>query len=161
MAKIDFRNKINWRRRFRSPPRVETERDILRIFESDRDGSSTRRQSAACSKNSGLPARAQRGGAHSPDPLAGGAAGGALYRQRGAEPAERAEAAGRVWPEELTGPFESVVEMACLMHDIGNPRLAILAKRRLTTGSVSAGARRCARAAADRRSLRSAGLTPA
>ena len=138
MAKIDFRNKINWRRRFRSPPRVETERDILRIFESDRDGSSTRRQSAACSKNSGLPARAQRGGAHSPDPLAGGAAGGALYRQRGAEPAERAEAAGRVWPEELTGPFESVVEMACLMHDIGNPRLAILAKRRLTTGSVSA-----------------------
>ncbi|MDU7325897.1 MAG: hypothetical protein E7L34_03185, partial [Klebsiella pneumoniae] len=28
MAKIDFRNKINWRRRFRSPPRVETERDI-------------------------------------------------------------------------------------------------------------------------------------
>ncbi|MEA9550248.1 hypothetical protein VC153_26385, partial [Escherichia coli] len=27
MAKIDFRNKINWRRRFRSPPRVETERD--------------------------------------------------------------------------------------------------------------------------------------
>ena len=36
MAKIDFRNKINWRRRFRSPPRVETERDILRIFESDR-----------------------------------------------------------------------------------------------------------------------------
>ena len=63
--------------------------------------------------------------------------------------------------EELTGPFESVVEMACLMHDIGNPRLAILAKRRLTTGSVSAGARRCARAAADRRSLRSAGLTPA
>lgn len=23
--------------------------------------------------------------------------------------------------EELTGPFESVVEMACLMHDIGNP----------------------------------------
>lgn len=97
MAKIDFRNKINWRRRFRSPPRVETERDILRIFETIGDGSSTRRQSAACSKNSGLPARAQRGGAHSPDPLAGGAAGGALYRQRGAEPAERAEAAGRVW----------------------------------------------------------------
>ncbi|MBX4389413.1 HD domain-containing protein, partial [Mycobacterium tuberculosis] len=23
--------------------------------------------------------------------------------------------------EELTGPFESVGEMACLMHDIGNP----------------------------------------
>lgn len=23
--------------------------------------------------------------------------------------------------DELTGPFESIVEMACLMHDIGNP----------------------------------------
>lgn len=23
--------------------------------------------------------------------------------------------------EELTGPFESIVEMSCLMHDIGNP----------------------------------------
>ncbi|MFH7127203.1 hypothetical protein ACHWUR_16695 [Klebsiella pneumoniae] len=63
MAKIDFRNKINWRRRFRSPPRVETERDILRIFESDRG----RIVQLACNpppaaKNSGLPARAQRGG---------------------------------------------------------------------------------------------------
>lgn len=36
MAKIDFRNKINWRRRYRSPQGVETEREILRIFESDR-----------------------------------------------------------------------------------------------------------------------------
>ena len=35
-AKIDFRNKINWRRRYRSPQGVETEREILRIFESDR-----------------------------------------------------------------------------------------------------------------------------
>lgn len=24
-------------------------------------------------------------------------------------------------PDELTGPFESIVEMSCLMHDIGNP----------------------------------------
>lgn len=23
--------------------------------------------------------------------------------------------------DELTGPFESIVEMSCLMHDIGNP----------------------------------------
>ncbi len=85
MAKIDFRNKINWRRRFRSPPRVETERDILRIFESDRGAD---RQLAGhpppTAKNPGLPAGAQRGGPYSPDPLAGGAAGGALYRQRSA-----------------------------------------------------------------------------
>ncbi len=36
MAEIDFRNKINWRRRYRSPQGVKTEREILRIFESDR-----------------------------------------------------------------------------------------------------------------------------
>ncbi len=121
MAKIDFRNKINWRRRFRSPPRVETERDILRIFESDRgrivNSPAIRRLQQKLRSSAG----AQRSGAYPSDPLAGGAAGGALYRQRGTEPAERAEAAGRVWLEELTGPFESVVEMACLMHDIGNP----------------------------------------
>jgi dGTPase len=39
--------------------------------------------------------------------------------------------------DELTGPFESIVEMACLMHDIGNPPLAILARRRLMTGLSS------------------------
>ena len=36
MAKMIFRNKINWRRRFRFAAAGETERDILRIFESDR-----------------------------------------------------------------------------------------------------------------------------
>lgn len=36
MANIDFRNKIHWRRRYRSPQGVETEREILRVFESDR-----------------------------------------------------------------------------------------------------------------------------
>ncbi len=140
MAKIDFRNKINWRRRFRSPPRVETERDILRIFESDRgrivNSPAIRRLQQ---KNSGLPARAQRGGAHSPDPLAGGAAGGALYRQRGAEPAERAEAAGRVWPGRADRAIrERGGDGLPDARYRQSPRLAILAKRRLTTGSVSA-----------------------
>lgn len=36
MASIDFRNKINWHRRYRSPQGVKTEHEILRIFESDR-----------------------------------------------------------------------------------------------------------------------------
>jgi dGTPase len=36
MAEIDFRKKINWHRRYRSPQGVKTEREILRIFESDR-----------------------------------------------------------------------------------------------------------------------------
>ncbi len=84
MAKIDFRNKINWRRRFRSPPRVETERDILRIFESDRGRIVNSPAIRRLQQNPGLPAGAQRGGPYSPDPLAGGAAGGALYRQRSA-----------------------------------------------------------------------------
>ena len=36
MAQIDFRKKINWHRRYRSPQGVKTEHEILRIFESDR-----------------------------------------------------------------------------------------------------------------------------
>ncbi|MGE4389453.1 MAG: deoxyguanosinetriphosphate triphosphohydrolase, partial [Citrobacter sp.] len=36
MSQIDFRKKINWHRRFRSPQGVKTEHEILRIFESDR-----------------------------------------------------------------------------------------------------------------------------
>ncbi|MFE8315524.1 hypothetical protein RNI19_29230, partial [Salmonella enterica subsp. enterica serovar 1,4,[5],12:i:-] len=35
MAQIDFRKKINWHRRYRSPQGVKTEHEILRIFESD------------------------------------------------------------------------------------------------------------------------------
>lgn len=51
MAKIDFRNKINWRRRYRSPQGVETEREILRILKATAGELSTRRQSAVYSKN--------------------------------------------------------------------------------------------------------------
>ena len=36
MAAFDFRNKINWHRRYRSPQGVKSEHEILRIFESDR-----------------------------------------------------------------------------------------------------------------------------
>ena len=50
MAKIDFRNKINWRRRYRSPQGVETEREILQFSKAIADASSTRRRSAGCSK---------------------------------------------------------------------------------------------------------------
>ncbi|SPW13671.1 Deoxyguanosinetriphosphate triphosphohydrolase [Cronobacter sakazakii] len=38
---------------------------------------------------------------------------------------------------ELTGPFESIVEMSCLMHDIAIRRLATSVRPRLTTGSAS------------------------
>ena len=36
MSQIDFRTKINWHRRFRSPQGEKSEHEILRIFESDR-----------------------------------------------------------------------------------------------------------------------------
>lgn len=138
MAKIDFRNKINWRRRFRSPPRVETERDILRIFER----SGTDRQLAGnpppAAKTQVFPlernAAVRTRLTHSLEVQQVGRyiAKEVLSRLKELRLLEE------YGLEELTGPFESVVEMACLMHDIGNPRLAILAKRRLTTGSVSA-----------------------
>ncbi len=139
MAKIDFRNKINWRRRFRSPPRVETERDILRIFESDRgrivNSPAIRRlqqktQVFPLERNAAVRTRLT----HSLEVQQVGRyiAKEVLSRLKELRLLEE------YGLEELTGPFESVVEMACLMHDIGNPRLAILAKRRLTTGSVSA-----------------------
>lgn len=39
--------------------------------------------------------------------------------------------------DKLLDPFESIVEMACLMHDIGNPPSAILVSRRSITGLPS------------------------
>jgi dGTPase len=36
MSHIDFRSKINWHRRYRSPQGSKSEHEILRIFESDR-----------------------------------------------------------------------------------------------------------------------------
>lgn len=39
--------------------------------------------------------------------------------------------------DELTGPFESIVEMSCLMHDIGNPPFGHFGRRQLMTGFAS------------------------
>ncbi|WP_049157056.1 dGTPase [Klebsiella variicola] len=122
MAKIDFRNKINWRRRFRSPPRVETERDILRIFESDRgrivNSPAIRRlqqktQVFPLERNAAVRTRlthsleVQQVGRYIAKEVLSRLKEQKLLEEYGLE--------------ELTGPFESVVEMACLMHDIGNP----------------------------------------
>lgn len=41
MASIDFRNKINWHRRYRSPQGVKTEHEILRILKAIAGGLST------------------------------------------------------------------------------------------------------------------------
>ncbi len=81
MAQIDFRKKINWHRRYRSPQGVKTEHEILRIFESDRgriiNSPAIRRLQQ---KTRGFSTGAQCRRAHASYPLDGSPAGGALYR---------------------------------------------------------------------------------
>jgi len=122
MAQIDFRNKINWRRRYRSPQGVKTEREVLRIFESDRgrivNSAAIRRlqqktQVFPLERNAAVRTRLT----HSLEVQQVGRyiAKEILSRLKEMRLLER------YGLDELTGPFESIVEMACLMHDIGNP----------------------------------------
>ncbi|STT84156.1 deoxyguanosinetriphosphate triphosphohydrolase [Klebsiella pneumoniae] len=164
MAKIDFRNKINWRRRFRSPPRVETERDILRIFESDRgrivNSPAIRRlqqktQVFPLERNAAVRTRLT----HSLEVQQVGRyiAKEVLSRLKELRLLEE------YGLEELTGPFESVVGDGLPDGTISaNPPFGHFGeaaindwfRQRLAPGDALG-------AAADRRSLRSAGLTPA
>ena len=122
MAEIDFRRKINWHRRYRSPQGVKTEHEILRIFESDRgrivNSPAIRRlqqktQVFPLERNAAVRTRlthsleVQQVGRYIAKEILS-----RLKEQRLLETYGLAE---------LTGPFESIVEMACLMHDIGNP----------------------------------------
>lgn len=122
MAEIDFTKKINWRRRYRSPQGVKSEHDILRIFESDRgriiNSPAIRRlqqktQVFPLERNAAVRTRLT----HSMEVQQVGRyiAKEILSRLKEQNLLEEYGLA------ELTGPFESVVEMACLMHDIGNP----------------------------------------
>lgn len=122
MAEIDFRNKINWRRRYRSPQGAKSEHEILRIFESDRgriiNSPAIRRlqqktQVFPLERNAAVRTRLT----HSLEVQQVG-------RYIAKEILSRLKEQGRLERyglAELTGPFESIVEMACLMHDIGNP----------------------------------------
>ena len=122
MAPIDFRTKINWHRRFRSPQGDKSEHEILRIFESDRgriiNSPAIRRlqqktQVFPLERNAAVRTRlthsmeVQQVGRYIAKEILS-----RLKEQR------LLEIYGL---DELTGPFESIVEMACLMHDIGNP----------------------------------------
>ncbi|EOZ9284475.1 dGTPase [Enterobacter hormaechei] len=122
MAPIDFRTKINWHRRFRSPQGVKSEHEILRIFESDRgriiNSPAIRRlqqktQVFPLERNAAVRTRlthsmeVQQVGRYIAKEILS-----RLKEQRLLE---------TYGLDELTGPFESIVEMACLMHDIGNP----------------------------------------
>ncbi|QDK19336.1 dGTPase [Leclercia adecarboxylata] len=122
MAPIDFRTKINWHRRYRSPQGNKNEHEILRIFESDRgrivNSPAIRRlqqktQVFPLERNAAVRTRlthsleVQQVGRYIAKEILS-----RLKEQRLLE---------TYGLDELTGPFESIVEMACLMHDIGNP----------------------------------------
>ena len=122
MSEIDFRKKINWHRRFRSPEGPKNEHEILRIFESDRgrivNSPAIRRlqqktQVFPLERNASVRTRLT----HSMEVQQVGRyiAKEVLSRLKEQQDLER------YGLHELTGPFESIVEMACLMHDIGNP----------------------------------------
>lgn len=119
---IDFRNKINWHRAQRSAENVTGEYEILRIFESDRgriiNSPAIRRlqqktQVFPLERNASVRTRlthsleVQQVGRYIAKEILG------TFKQQ--------QCLKRYGLEELCAPFESIVEMACLMHDIGNP----------------------------------------
>lgn len=122
MTGIDFRNKINWQRCYRPDREAKDVHEILRIFESDRgriiNSAAIRRlqqktQVFPLERNAAVRTRLT----HSLEVQQVG-------RYIAKEVLTRLQEAGRLeilGLAQLTGPFESIVEMACLMHDIGNP----------------------------------------
>lgn len=123
MTDIDFRTRIHGRRRFNSnPPRPLNEHELIRVFESDRgrivNSPAIRRlqqktQVFPLERNAAVRTRLT----HSLEVQQVG-------RYIAKEVLSRLKEQGLLHPyglSELTGPFESMVEMACLMHDIGNP----------------------------------------
>ena len=122
MGDIDFRVKINWHRCFRSPEGLQSEHDIARLFESDRgrivNSPAIRRlqqktQVFPLERNASVRTRlthsleVQQVGRYIAKEILSRLKEHQLLLEYGLA--------------ELTDPFESIVEMACLMHDIGNP----------------------------------------
>jgi dGTPase len=122
MTEIDFRKKINYQRRYRPMQGMKDEHEILRIFESDRgriiNSAAIRRlqqktQVFPLERNAAVRSRLT----HSLEVQQVG-------RYIAKEILTRLKESGQLENyglDQLTGPFESIVEMACLMHDIGNP----------------------------------------
>lgn len=113
--------KINWHRRYRSPQGVKTEHEILRIFESDRGRIINSPAIRRLQQRPGFPlernAAVRTRLTHSMEVQQVGRYIAKEILSRLKE-LKLLEAYGL---DELTGPFESIVEMSCLMHDIGNP----------------------------------------
>ncbi len=122
MNDIDFRKKINYQRRYHPQTVQKDEHEILRIFESDRgriiNSAAIRRlqqktQVFPLERNAAVRSRLT----HSLEVQQVGRyiAKEVLTRLKELDKLEK------YGLSQLTGPFESIVEMACLMHDIGNP----------------------------------------
>jgi len=122
MSGIDFKKKFNFQRPFSPPIEAGDEYDVIRHFESDRgriiNSAAIRRlqqktQVFPLEKNAAVRSRlthsmeVQQVGRHIAKEI--------LHRLRKEDQLEK------LGLSESTDPFESVVEMACLMHDIGNP----------------------------------------
>ncbi|CAK9884004.1 MAG: Deoxyguanosinetriphosphate triphosphohydrolase [Candidatus Erwinia impunctatus] len=122
MSGIDFRMKINYQRCYRPQQELKDEYEILRVFESDRgriiNSAAVRRlqqktQVFPLERNSAVRSRlthsleVQQVGRHIAKEILGRFKSTGMLESYGMG--------------QLTGPFESIVEMACLMHDIGNP----------------------------------------
>jgi dGTPase len=122
MSGIDFKTKFNFQRPFSSPIEARDEYDVVRQFESDRgriiNSAAIRRlqqktQVFPLEKNAAVRSRlthsmeVQQVGRHIAKEV--------LHRLR------RQGKLDTYGLTDVTDPFESVVEMACLMHDIGNP----------------------------------------
>src|SRR5471032_2987829 len=122
MSGIDFKNKFNFQRPFSPPIEARDEYDVVRQFESDRgriiNSAAIRRlqqktQVFPLEKNAAVRSRlthsleVQQVGRHIAKEI--------LHRLR------RQGKLDVLGLADFTDPFESVVEMSCLMHDIGNP----------------------------------------
>lgn len=122
MSGVDFKNKFNFQRPFSPPIEARDEYDVVRQFESDRgriiNSAAIRRlqqktQVFPLEKNAAVRSRlthsleVQQVGRHIAKEI--------LHRLR------KQGKLGELGLSDFTDPFESVVEMACLMHDIGNP----------------------------------------
>ncbi|WON76331.1 dGTPase [Serratia sp. UGAL515B_01] len=122
MSGIDFKQKISFQRPFGQPIEAEEEYDIVRLFESDRgriiNSAAIRRlqqktQVFPLERNAAVRSRlthsmeVQQVGRHIAKEILN------RFKQD-----KRIDTLGLT---KLLDPFESIVEMACLMHDIGNP----------------------------------------
>ncbi|WP_145526889.1 dGTPase [Yersinia rohdei] len=122
MSGIDFKQKISVQRPFGKPSSAEDEYDITRVFESDRgrivNSAAIRRlqqktQVFPLERNAAVRSRlthsleVQQVGRHIAKEVLN------RFKQD-----KKITAYGL---DKLLDPFESIVEMACLMHDIGNP----------------------------------------